>query len=269
AGEAGHRWERRDRDRSGGVRDKDTRAPVVGALGRVGRPRGEGDREGLRAPRRRLRRRQRDHHDGSAGARQRDVPRRGDRRGRGAQERAAGLTRRARGRRRGHQHDDVVAVGQRAGGGVRARRPVRRAARVQPGPADEARRTRLSRWRDRCDARTRHRAVRRTREAARRRARPGRLRRQPPAVSVSVQRGRLHGADGPAAGLDRHVHAARRGAPDGADRAAGLHRARRVGGDRRRDRRRRPAVAARPLRRRRAGPQDGPRAVPAGVLRAL
>ena len=39
--------------------------------------------------------------------------------------------------------DDVVAVGHQAGRGARRRRALRRPARLQPGPEDEARRARL------------------------------------------------------------------------------------------------------------------------------
>ena len=65
---------------------------------------------------------------------------------------------------------------------------------------------------------------------------PG-LRRQPPAVPLPVQRRAPAGRDGHGPGGRRHLHAARRRAPDGAARAARPGRPGRVRGDRRDDRR--------------------------------
>ena len=65
----------------------------------------------------------------------------------------------------------------------------------------------------------------------------------------------LEESTGLAPGRRRRVHDARRRPPDGPARAAGLRRARRLGGDRRAIGRRRAAAAARPGRRGRAGPQ--------------
>ena len=56
---------------------------------------------------------------------------------------------------------------------------------------------------------------------------------------------RLRRGDRPRAEGDRHLHEARRGPPDGAAQAARLRRPRRVGGDRRVDRRRRARARAR------------------------
>ena len=175
---------------------------------------------------------------------------------------------RARRPARDHRDDDLVAVGHRARRGLRPAGAVRRPARLQPGREDAARRARLSR--SEASETTRERAagaVRRARQGGRRGPRPRGLRRQPAAVPLPLQRRRLHGAHGPRAAGDRHLHAARRRAPDGADRAAGLHRARRLRRDRRRDRGRRAAAPARPLRRGRARAQGRPRPVPRRGLR--
>ena len=96
-----------------------------------------------------------------------------------------------------------------------------------PVPEDEARRARLPRRGDRRDAPARARAVRGAGQDRRRGPRPARLRGQPPALPLPLQRGRLHGGDRHGARGRRPVHDARRRAPDGAARAAGLRRPRR------------------------------------------
>ena len=92
---------------------------------------------------------QRHRHDRPRGARERDVPRRGDLRGHGAQERAAGAPRRA-GRpttRCSSTTTSSLSVSELAAASGH-RRALRRPARLQPRAADEARRARLPRGGD-------------------------------------------------------------------------------------------------------------------------
>ena len=95
------------------------------------------------------------------------------------------------------------------------------------------------------DAQPRAGAVRGLREDPRGGARRARVRRQPPAVPLSVQRGAPARRDGDGPGRRRHLHEARRRAPDGAAGAARPRRPRRLQGDRRDDRRDDPAARRR------------------------
>ena len=109
-----------------------------------------------------------------------------------------------------------------------------------PVPEDEARRAGLPGRGHRHDARARPRAVRGAGQDRGRGPRPAGLRGQPPALPLSLQRGRPPWRRPAWRRGRRPVHDARRRAPDGAARAAGLRRPRRRGGHRRRHRRRRP-----------------------------
>ena len=214
-------------------------ASAVGAVRRVRLARDEGDRQGVRAPRRGLRRRQHHRHDRPRRPAQRDVPRRGDRRGHRSEERAAGPA-------RGPASDDAVistttsslSVSELAAATGRPERFVGLHV-FNPVPRMKLVELAYPRGGDRGDPRASHRALHRAGQGAGRRSRSRGLRRQPAALPLSLQRRGLHGGDRLAAGLDRYLHAARRGPSDGPDRPAGLHRPRRLGGDRGRDRRQR------------------------------
>ena len=104
-----------------------------------------------------------------------DLLRRGGRRGPGRQGRRCWATLGdARRPRRDPRHDDLVALGLRSGRRHRRARPLRRAARVQPGAADGARRARLPGPAAAATQRTGDRAVRGARQDAGRRPRHAR-----------------------------------------------------------------------------------------------
>ena len=142
-----------------------------------------------------------------------DVPRRGDHRGHGAE------VRKPPGRLGELAGADAIlstttsslsvselAVGLRGIAerfvGLHVFNPVPRMKLVELAYPDDATDATRERARTLCEG---------ARQGGRRRTRHGGLRRQPAAVSLPLQRCGLHAGDGPAAGVDRHRHAARRG----------------------------------------------------------